>query len=476
MSEPQKLGKYEIRRQLGRGAMGIVYEGYDPFIQRTVALKTIRKEVLDQGEAREMLARFQREAQAGGRLSHPNIVAIHDYGEDQETAYIAMEFIQGKELKALFAENARFAMTDVLNIMSQLLSALDYSHRNGVVHRDIKPANIIVMADGQVKIADFGIARLESSNLTQTGSVLGTPNYMSPEQFMGQHVDGRSDLFSAGVILYQLLTGEKPFVGESTTTIMYQVLNNTPNPPSVLNVQIPAAFDGVVRKALAKRPEDRFQTGQEFLDTIRMAAEGKPFYSDVETTITAIRPPAVAAMAPQPPAVPPEAGTTAAQPQGKPLDKRLLLGAGAALAVLIVVAVLMSGGGREDAAPLPAGGQLPEAASQQAVQAPAADTPKKPVAAPAAVAKSTPSGVKKPSAKKSATENAPSADPAQEKPKSMEPAHAGENTGKSAAVPAPHADKPSSSHEAPPKPAEKKKGLFGEDLKPSQWRKDGELF
>ncbi len=473
MSEPQKLGKYEIRRQLGRGAMGIVYEGYDPFIQRTVALKTIRKEVLDQGEAQDMLARFQREAQAGGRLSHPNIVAIHDYGEDQETAYIAMEFIQGKELKALFTENARFAMADVLNIMSQLLSALDYSHRNGVVHRDIKPANIIVMADGQVKIADFGIARLESSNLTQTGSVLGTPNYMSPEQFMGQHVDGRSDLFSAGVILYQLLTGEKPFVGESTTTIMYQVLNNTPNPPSVLNVQIPAAFDGVVRKALAKRPEDRFQTGQEFLDTIRMAAEGKPFYSDVETTITAIRPRSVAASAPQPQALPPEAGAAAAQPQGKPLDKRLLLGAGAALAVMIVIAVLISGGKREDTLPPSVEAQPSEAAAQQsAAPAPAAETPKKSAAAD----KSAPSAVKKPPARKPAPESAASADNPQEKPKAKDSAHAAEDGGKGTAAPALHADKPAPSHEVQPKPAEKKKGLFGEDLKPSQWRKDGELF
>jgi len=231
MPAPQKLGKYEVRRQLGRGAMGIVYEGFDPFIQRTVALKTVRKELLDQDQAQEMLARFQREAQAAGRLNHPNIVAIYDYGEDQETAYIAMEFIKGKELKELFAENTRFTLPNIVDIMTQLLTALNYSHLNGVVHRDIKPANIIVMADGQVKIADFGIARLDSSNLTQTGLVLGTPNYMSPEQFMGQHVDGRSDLFSAGVVLYQLLTGEKPFVGESTTTIMYQVLNNTPNAP-----------------------------------------------------------------------------------------------------------------------------------------------------------------------------------------------------------------------------------------------------
>jgi serine/threonine-protein kinase len=271
MSEITKLGKFQIRRELGKGAMGVVYEGHDPMIDRVVALKTIRAENLQGEDAQEQLARFRREAQAAGRLTHPNIVGIYDFGEDAGTYYIAMEFVKGRELQSYLEASERFALHDIARIMGQLLEALDYSHRQGVVHRDIKPSNIIILADGTAKVADFGIARLESSNLTQAGMVLGTPSYMSPEQFMGQTVDGRSDIFSAGVILYQLLTGEKPFTG-SLTTIMHKVLQEEPLPPSKLNVQVPRGFDAVIRKALAKRPDERYQTAREFLDAIRQAA------------------------------------------------------------------------------------------------------------------------------------------------------------------------------------------------------------
>jgi serine/threonine-protein kinase len=271
MSEITKLGKFQVRRELGKGAMGIVYEGHDPMIDRVVALKTIRAENLQGEDAQEQLARFRREAQAAGRLTHPNIVGIYDFGEDAGTYYIAMEFVKGRELQSYLEANERFALHDIVRIMGQLLEALDYSHRQGVVHRDIKPSNIIILGDGTAKVADFGIARLESSNLTQAGMVLGTPSYMSPEQFMGQTVDGRSDIFSAGVILYQMLTGEKPFTG-SLTTIMHKVLQEEPLPPSKLNVQVPRGFDAVIRKALAKRPDERYQTAREFLDAVRQAA------------------------------------------------------------------------------------------------------------------------------------------------------------------------------------------------------------
>ncbi len=271
MSEITKLGKFQVRRELGKGAMGVVYEGHDPMIDRVVALKTIRSENLQGEDAQEQLARFRREAQAAGRLTHPNIVGIYDFGEDAGTYFIAMEFVKGRELQSFLEANERFALHDIVRIMGQLLEALDYSHRQGVVHRDIKPSNIIILADGTAKVADFGIARVESSNLTQAGMVLGTPSYMSPEQFMGQTVDGRSDIFSAGVILYQLLTGEKPFTG-SLTTIMHKVLQEQPLPPSKLNVQVPRAFDAVIGKALAKRPDERYQTAREFLDAIRQAA------------------------------------------------------------------------------------------------------------------------------------------------------------------------------------------------------------
>ena len=272
MAELETLGKYEIRRELGRGAMGVVYEGYDPMIKRVVALKTIRADQLSGENAEEIVARFRREAQAAGRLNHPNIVAIYDFGEDQGVWYIAMEYIKGRELKDYFQTNERFAPGDIVQIMTQILAALGYSHRLGVVHRDVKPANIFVLDDRAVKVTDFGIAHLDSSTMTQVGSVLGTPSYMSPEQILGLPIDGRSDLFSAGVILYQFLTGERPFTGSSTVT-MHKVLEEDPLPPSRFNVQVPGAMDTVVKKALAKRPDDRYQNAEEFADALRTAAQ-----------------------------------------------------------------------------------------------------------------------------------------------------------------------------------------------------------
>ncbi len=272
-SVPPKLGKYTIRRELGRGAMGVVYEGFDPFIERTVAIKTIKPERTDQA-AGEMLARFKREAQAAGRLSHPNIVSIYEYGEESGVAFIAMEFIKGKELKDYFESGQRFGNKDIARIMGEILGALEHAHRNGVTHRDMKPANVIVLENGVVKVADFGIARIETSELTQAGTVLGTPSYMSPEQFLGTPVDGRSDIFSCGVILYQFLTGERPFSG-AVTTIMHKVLKEEPLPPSTLNATLPAAWDTVVRRALAKSPSDRYQTAAQFAADIAAVAEGR---------------------------------------------------------------------------------------------------------------------------------------------------------------------------------------------------------
>lgn len=282
---PEKLGKYEIRRELGRGAMGIVYEGWDPMIARRVALKTVRKEQLESSEADEMLSRFKREAQAAGRLNHPNVVAVYEYGEEADgTAFIAMEYVEGRELKDYFDRQERFPMAEIVRIMGEILDALGHAHAHGITHRDIKPANIFVLASGQAKVGDFGIARIESSNLTQAGSVLGTPAYMSPEQFMGQTVDGRSDLFSAGVILYQFLTGEKPFAGQ-LTTIMHKVLKEDPIAPSELNVTVPTVFDAVIRKAMAKRPADRYQSAREFTDGLRAAAQWTASASDDATVV-----------------------------------------------------------------------------------------------------------------------------------------------------------------------------------------------
>ena len=268
------LGRYEIRGVLGAGAMALVLDGWDPVIGRRVAIKTIRRDQLELPEADEVVERFKREAQAAGRLNHPNIVSVYEYGEDQGIAYIAMEFITGKELKEYFDRNERFPIPTAMRIMSEILGALDLAHRHGIVHRDIKPGNIYLLEDGHAKVADFGIARMESSELTQVGVSLGTPPYMSPEQFTGDTLDGRSDLFSAGVILYQFLTGERPFTGTNASTIMHNVLELDPPPPSKLNAQVPPAFDAVLRKALMKRRDDRFGTAREFADALNAAAAG----------------------------------------------------------------------------------------------------------------------------------------------------------------------------------------------------------
>ncbi len=265
------LGKYQIEAELGRGAMGIVYKGYDPNIDRTVAIKTMLLQNFPEKERVALKARFKNEARAAGKLHHPNIVTIHDYGENAEQAYIAMEFVKGKELQSYLDEGHQFNLKSVIDIMTQLLEALAYSHSHKIIHRDIKPANIMIQADGQIKVTDFGIARLESSNLTATGMVLGTPSYMSPEQCQGIEIDGRSDLFSAGVILYQLLTGEKPFIGNNITAIMHRIINHNPEPPSLLNVQIPKLLDHAVQKALAKSPQDRFNNAKEFIATLQDA-------------------------------------------------------------------------------------------------------------------------------------------------------------------------------------------------------------
>jgi eukaryotic-like serine/threonine-protein kinase len=271
-----RLGRYEILGELGRGAMGRVYLARDPLIGRLVALKTIHigVEGLDDSEAREFRERFLREAQAAGILSHPNIVTIHDVAEDRETglSYIAMEYIEGKTLKMAVRQKTRLAYARIAEVISQVADALDYAHRKGIVHRDIKPANIIITADDRVKITDFGIARIASSDLTTKGRFLGTPNYTSPEQITGGPVDGRSDIFSLGVVLYELLTRQKPFQGENMTTVSFKVVNANHAPPSEIEPGTPAGFDAIVRRAMAKDPAHRFARGKDFalaLDRLR---------------------------------------------------------------------------------------------------------------------------------------------------------------------------------------------------------------
>ena len=269
----QRIGRYEIEETLGRGAMGIVYLARDPLIDRRVALKTLRVD-LDAEHAEEFRERFVREARAAGRLNHPGIVTVHDVGEEPESGlmYIAMEYIQGRDLKELLASDHQFRPSEVARIIADIAVALDYAHSLGVVHRDIKPANIILANDGSAKITDFGIARLETSNLTVDGQFIGTPNFMSPEQITGKKVDGRSDIFSLGVVLFTLLTGQRPFAGETMHEVTLRIVQEPSPIPSNLGEDIPAALNPIVLKCLEKNPERRFQTGGELAQVLGAVA------------------------------------------------------------------------------------------------------------------------------------------------------------------------------------------------------------
>lgn len=265
----KRLGRYELLSELGQGAMGVVYKAVDPLIDRVVAIKTINLGLaLDEKEEYE--ARFYQEAKAAGRLSHPNIVTIYDVGRAGEIAYIAMEFLQGRELRQILNNDFALPVEEVLDIATQVATGLAYAHEYGIVHRDVKPSNIMVVRDGYVKITDFGIARMESAAIhTQTGLILGSPKYMSPEQVMGKHIDLRSDIFSLGVMLYEMLTGQPPFAGENVNAIMYQTLNLAPLSPSRLNVAVPEMLNFIVAKALAKDPNNRYQNARDFADDLR---------------------------------------------------------------------------------------------------------------------------------------------------------------------------------------------------------------
>ncbi|WP_338663943.1 protein kinase [Pararoseomonas sp. SCSIO 73927] len=263
-------GKYELRGTLGAGAMGVVLDGFDRAIERRVAIKIVRKPAPDDAEAVEAAARFKREAQAAGRLSHPGIVGVYDYGEDEGTAWIVMEMVRGGTLKALIDREERLPVRETARIMGQVLTALAYAHGRGVIHRDIKPANVMLTEEGDAKLADFGIARIENSSMTQVGTLMGTLSYMAPEQLRGEALDARADIWAAGVMLYQLLTGEKPFSGNSSA-VMHKVLNTEPPLPSAL-ASVTQAMDAVVMRALAKRAEDRWPDARTFATALELAA------------------------------------------------------------------------------------------------------------------------------------------------------------------------------------------------------------
>ena len=326
----ETLGKYELQGVLGRGAAGTVYDARDPVIGRRVAIKTVKLPNADDDETREELERFRREARAAGGLSHPNIVPIFDYGETSELAYIVMEFIGGGSLTGLLKKHTRLPASEALRIMDQLLSGLQFSHEKGIVHRDVKPDNVMLTDDQTVKIADFGIARIEGSGATVVGTMLGTPSYMSPEQWRGDaQIDARSDIYAAGVMLYHLLTGKRPFEGNQSA-IMHKVLSEEAIPPSEVYPGAPRELDAIILKAMAKRREDRYGSADEFAAALKWAnARHDPL--DEGTIIQSSRRPVAQTPPPKPPP------TTPAAPAAPPAKSKVAIIAGAAVGTLVIV-------------------------------------------------------------------------------------------------------------------------------------------
>ena len=289
------IGRYRAFGELGRGAMGVVYRGFDPLIGRTVALKTLSIDTADP-QAREFRDRLYREASAAGALSHPNIVTIFDIIEDGGVTAVAMEYIEGRSLSAIIAERAPLPIDLAVEILDQICSALDYAGGQGIVHRDVKPANILVTSAGRAKVTDFGVARLALSTMTQAGTVLGSPSYMSPEQVKGLSLDGRSDLFSAAVVFFEMITRERPFAGNDIATTMYRIAHEPPTPPTKFNPAVGTDVAEVLERAFAKSPAERFQTGADLVASLRAAAAlGSTRGSSA----------ALAALATAPPPVPP---------------------------------------------------------------------------------------------------------------------------------------------------------------------------
>ncbi|MBI3370474.1 MAG: protein kinase [Betaproteobacteria bacterium] len=290
-ADRKELGRYKINGVLGKGAMGLVYDGLDPRLGRRVAIKTILKSNLEPDTAKEYSARFIREAQAVARLNHPNIVQIYDFGEEGDLAYLVMEFIKGKELKSFFDANERFELKEVVRIMCELLDALEKAHNAGIIHRDIKPANVMIDGQGRAKLTDFGVARVlqeadskTAVEKTQAGTMVGTPAYMSPEQIVGGNIDKRTDLFSAGIILYQFITGQRPFTGQGAWTIAKKIMQEEPPSPSTIDARVPGIFDKVVAKALAKNVDNRFASAKDFAAALKLALQGSDFEADADAT------------------------------------------------------------------------------------------------------------------------------------------------------------------------------------------------
>ena len=347
--EIKKIGKYSIESEIGRGAMGEVYKGLDPTINRHVAVKTFSRRSTDP-EGEELAARFRQEAQAAGRLNHPGIVSVYEYGEDDDLAFIAMELVEGQTLADVIRQHADLTSEEVAKLMINVLEALHYAHSKGVVHRDIKPSNIIRTDSGDVKIADFGIARIDSSELTQLGTVMGTLGYMSPEQLMGQKLDLRTDIFSCGILLYELLTGESAFASTNNSATMYKIVHTELPPASKIRPTVPASFDQVLDKALAKNPDDRFGSAQEFAQAITAIIQGDSKIAEAGSAAEPVNDKTVIRRPPR--------TTSATRPPPAGKSRRSLLGAAIVLLAVMGVSALLwlpgtidDAGEQSDAAP-----------------------------------------------------------------------------------------------------------------------------
>ncbi|MGA3160426.1 MAG: protein kinase [Terracidiphilus sp.] len=366
MSIPKTIGRYEIIDELGHGAMGSVYRAKDPAMDRIVAVKTILPGALAGEQSSEYRQRFFREARAAGALSHPGIVSVFDVGEHKGTPFLVMEFIQGRTLSDAIKKGERSSLERVCEIGQQIAEALGHAHRKGVIHRDIKPANILLAkneADGteRAKITDFGVAKLAAGEITTTGQLLGTPAFMPPEQFTGAPIDGRADLFSLGVLLYWMASGEQPFPGETMSAVSYKIVHTEPVPPAKLNPAIPTALESLILKCLAKSPADRFQSGEELAQALAQLRAGART-SSLQATAPMARGTAGASEETYDvnPSLPPKPSLTSAtlkdpQPAAPVRKKGALL-----LAAVILLACLAAGGGyllhrhRSTAQPTPA--------------------------------------------------------------------------------------------------------------------------
>ena len=412
MDIPKTIGRYEIIDELGRGAMGSVYRAKDPAMERVVALKTILPSVLATDDGKEFRERFYREARAAGALAHPGIVPMFDVGEHEGTPYLVMEYVSGQTLAQAMRDGGLSTLDRVCEIGHQLAEALAYAHRKGVVHRDMKPANVLLTSREaygveRAKIADFGVAKLSTSVLTTTGKMVGTPAFMPPEQFTGAPVDGRTDIFSLGVILYWMTTGEQPFAGETMTSVSYKVVHTDPIPPSKLNPAVTAGLEAVILKCLAKNPAERFQTGDDLalaLSDLRGKAAGSSQEVAAHTMIVAdatldatpslrARRAAQAAVAPAPEPAP-----------AAPAKQRsnIILVAAALVVLAIANGIAWFGLHRSQPAPV-----APAAASPAATPAPSPAAP-----AATSTAKPSPAAVQVPSPAQGAVAPAPASTPA----------------------------------------------------------------